>query len=380
MSSRPPVLLAAFALVACAANPPSPPVTPPPAPPAASAEPYAGDPALLRRELLRRFDQRIDAMAAQLHVEARLVIDEVSPIPYLGLDAKPAPGGMQVTAVYGGTGAKDAGLHVGDLLLSIGGEAVTSPATLAHAIRRRIPGSALELAVQRDGQALTLQGKLGQRPEEDEDEAEQFPDLPGAKLEDSVEPFAANFGSDALDAAPDWLVPALGGHGLPPRWLVVQDGAGRCLQQTVADRAGIHFPMALVRGFQAHDVVGKVRLRYRGGEVDKAGGVVLRYHDAGNYYVARVNAAEGDLRIFRVANGIRRTLPGGIVMGATDDAEWHTLEFRAEGSTLTATLDGKHTCTAHDSYFLQGGVGLWTKSDSRTDFDDLDFAPIAKPR
>ena len=54
--------------------------------------------------------------------------------------------------------------------------------------------------------------------------------------------------------------------------------------------------------------------------------IVLRYRDPGNYFVARVNASEGDLRIFRVANGDRRTLPGAIAKGATDDDRWHTLE------------------------------------------------------
>lgn len=380
------VSLAAL-LAACQAPPAAPTATTPTLTPTAPLQvgtpaAFAGDPALLRRELLRRFDQRIDAMAAQLHVEARLVIDEVSPIPYLGLDAQPVPGGMKVTAVYGGTGAKDAGLRIGDVLVQIGDEKVDSHASLAHSIRHRQPGSDLVVQILRDGAPQTLRGKLGQRPEEDEDEAEQFPDLPGAKLVDNEGPFVADFEKDIVGALPEAFVPALGGHGQAPRWLVAgePDGRARWLRQDSADRAGIHFPMALVRGFEAHDVVGKVKLRYAAGEVDRAGGVVLRYHDAGNYYVARVNAAEGDLRIFRVANGIRRTLPGGIVMGATDDREWHTIEFRAEGSTLTATLDGKYTAVAHDSYFLQGGVGVWTKSDSITEFDDLQFTPLPRTK
>jgi len=98
---------------------------------------------------------------------------------------------------------------------------------------------------------------------------------------------------------------------------------------------------------------------------------VLRWRDPSNYLVARANAAEGDLRIFRVVNGDRRTLPGAIAKGATDDDRWHTLEFRAHGTQLTAILDGDVRATAQDSFFLRGQVGLWTKSDSRTDFDDL---------
>jgi hypothetical protein len=129
--------------------------------------------------------------------------------------------------------------------------------------------------------------------------------------------------------------------------------------------------MLIARDWAANDVVARVRFRYAGGEIDRAGGIVLRYRDPGNYLVARANAAEGDVRIFRTVNGDRRTLPGAIAKGASDDDKWHTLEFRAEGSQLTAILDGTVKATACDTFFTGGRVGLWTKSDSKTEFDDL---------
>jgi len=114
-----------------------------------------------------------------------------------------------------------------------------------------------------------------------------------------------------------------------------------------------------------------VRLRLVAGDVDRAGGIVMRYHDVGNYLVARVNAAEGDLRIFRVVNGIRRTLPGAILRLPIDDSEWHTLELRAEGAELTARVDGGEPVRSYDTYLRRGRVGLWTKADAVTEFDDL---------
>ena len=75
---------------------------------------------------------------------------------------------------------------------------------------------------------------------------------------------------------------------------------------------------------------------------------------------------------------MRRTLPGGIVKVATDDSNWHTIELRAEGPKLTATVDGTATTTSYDSLFLTGRVGLWTKSDAVTDFDEVQFTPIAR--
>src|SRR6185503_5974233 len=135
------------------------------------------------------------------------------------------------------------------------------------------------------------------------------------------------------------------------------------------------FPLAIMQDVRFGDVAGRVSFRFAGGRVDPAAGIVLRYKSPSSYLVARVNAAEADLRIFRVANGIRTTLPGGKVAAPCDDDGWHVLEFRAVGSTLTATFDGTATATACDSWFLDGGVGLWTKSDSLTEFDDLRFEP-----
>jgi hypothetical protein len=141
----------------------------------------------------------------------------------------------------------------------------------------------------------------------------------------------------------------------------------------------VRFPMLIARDWTANDVVARVRFRYAGGEIDRAGGIVLRFRDPGNYLVARANAAEGDLRIFRVVNGDRRTLPGAIAKGATDDDQWHTLEFRAEGSQLTAILDGTFKATACDTFFTGGRVVLWTKYDIKTEFDDLHAEALTSP-
>lgn len=340
---------------------------------------YEQDPALLRREILKRLDARIDEAATRAHLDARLSLDEAMPIPYLGVDADPTPGGMRVTAVYGATGAESAGIRTADVITAIDGETTDRPAAFAHAIRSRRPGQRLRVEILRDGKAMALDCPLGRRPEEDEDEDEQFPDLPQHITADTG-PFRCAFDDLATGPAAGTFDSVLGGHGADPRWIVTGDANGRWLQQACDDPTGLHFPMAIVREFFGSDVAASARMRYAGGKLDRAGGIVLRYRDPGNYYVARVNAAEGDLRIFRVANGIRRTLPGGIVKAPTDDGEWHRLEFRVEGSQLTATLDGRFTATAYDSFFLKGRAGLWTKSDSITDFDDVVFEPITRAK
>lgn len=368
------ILLAWAVQLQAQAAPPSPALPAAPAAPAPTAS--LTDPAVLRLKLLHALDDQIDLAAARAHLDARLTLDVVIPIPYLGVDADTFEEGMLVSHVYPLTAAEAAGLQPGDVLLSLSGAATTSKVTLGAAIRSHQVGDAIELRARREGAELLLHSTLGQRPEEDEDEDEQFPDLAQPPAPPPA-PVAFDFEAEASGSTPSRLEILLGGHGAPASFVVVGEPGEQCLKQDSNDTTGIRFPLAIVRDFSAGDVVGRARFRFAGGRVDKAAGVVLRYRDPFNYLVARANAAEADLRIFRVANGVRRTLPGAVVKAPCDDDAWHTLEFRAVGTELTATMDGTIVATTHDAWFLEGGVGLWTKSDSLNEFDDVGFAAQA---
>jgi len=329
------------------------------------------DPIVLRMRILARMDREIDQAAAAAHLRARLLLDELMPIPYLGVDAEAEGDGMRVTHVYPATGAADAGLQEGDVILFFCGEATPSREALGTAIRTRTPGEEVEFKVRRGDEMLTLKAPLGRRPEEDEDEEEQFPEIFRRDVA-PPKPVTLPFTDATPGETPALLEGVLAGHGQPGRWIVVESAdGGRALRQAEADRTGIRFPIVLVRDLDCADATVRVRFRYEAGDVDRAAGVVLRFRDKGNYLVARANAVESDLRIFRVVNGLRRTLPGARAEAVTGDGKWHTLEFRAEGPKVTAVLDGTATVTSYDTYLRRGRVGLWTKSDSVTDFDDL---------
>jgi len=331
------------------------------------------DPVLLRRELLAALDAQIDAEATRAHLEARLILDRVMPLPYLGIDAEPDGQGMKVTKVFPMTGAHKAGLMEGDVILSAAGEATPDAPALGRAIRLRDVGAKLPLKVVRDGKEMEITADLGRRPEEDEDEEEQFPGLAPAAPAPPL-PLTLDLASDRVGGPASLIESVLAGHGRPGKWIVAEEDGNRSLRQADGDPTGIRFPIALVKDLVCKDAVVTVRVRLTGGDFDRAGGVVLRYRDTGNYLVARVNATENDLRIFRVANGIRRTLPGGRVEIPKDDGNWHTLVFRAEGPKLTAIYDGKATAESYDTYLTRGQVGLWTKSDSVSDFAGLHVA------
>ncbi|MCB9896752.1 MAG: PDZ domain-containing protein [Planctomycetes bacterium] len=329
------------------------------------------DPAVLRLKLLARMDAQIDETAWRAHLAARLLLEDVLPIPYLGVDADPFDDGrpgMLVKVVYEDTCAEAAGLRAGDVLLALGDDATTSKATLGKAIRLRGAGTPVELHVVRDGQPLVLRGALGTRPAEDEDEEEQFPELFGPA---PTPPRPLAFDFEGAHALPPEFESVLAGTGAMPDWRIVSDADGTHLRQASQDRTSIRFPMALVREGVWSDAVASVRFRLVSGVVDRAAGIVMRYRDPGNYLVARANAGEGDLRLFRVVDGVRRTLPGAIGLHTFDDG-WHTLELRAEGAEIRASLDGGEPVVSYDTYLRRGRIGLWTKADAVTDFDDFE--------
>jgi hypothetical protein len=97
---------------------------------------------------------------------------------------------------------------------------------------------------------------------------------------------------------------------------------------------------------------------------------MVRVRDEDNYYVARANALEGNVRLYEVVDGRRRQFAGVDV--EVPAGKWQELGLRAEGDRLTVSLDGRELFGATDRTFAEAGrVGLWTKADSLTHFDDL---------
>ena len=311
----------------------------------------------LRLALLRAMDRQIEDRAARAHLEARMLLDRELPLPYLGIDADPVEGGMHVTKVYPLTGAATADLRVGDVVLRVGSAPADTPARLGLAIRAHDVGERVQVTYRRGEAEAVVETLLGTRPEEDEDEDEQFPayaDKPEvARVERSFDfqELAAGATAGALEAV-------LGGHGRAPRYVGHREGTQGFVRQEDGDPTGIRFPMALVKEFWAHDVLARVRFRLVAGNQDQAAGLVVRGVNEYTYLVARVNAVEGDLRIFRAAHGLRRTLPGARGTVSVGDGAWHVLEVRAEGARISARVDDGPEVVGYDTYVRGGRAGF----------------------
>jgi hypothetical protein len=177
-----------------------------------------------------------------------------------------------------------------------------------------------------------------------------------------------NFDEMPAGTSPTGFINVLG------NWQVqaTNEGPGanaRVLRQT-GTYNNLDFPRIVVPSLSFGDVKLAVRCRAESGDVDRACGVMFRLEDSFNYYVVRANALEGNINFYRVVADDRQQIAGGA--GDTGRAGWHDLEVTARGNHFIVLWDGKQVLDASDSTFLKSGkIGLWTKADSVTAFDDF---------
>jgi hypothetical protein len=192
-----------------------------------------------------------------------------------------------------------------------------------------------------------------------------------------VAPQTINFTPADLGKLPADFSPALTGGGGPVSWNVRDDpqapGGRPVLIQESADDTSYRFPLCIYGPVVARDVAVEVKFKAISGKVDQAGGIVLRY-TPDNYYIARANALENNVILFKTVAGKRSKIeevPATVAPGV-----WHTLRFEARGPQLTVSFDGRVVIHRKDRTFSQPGkVGLWTKADSVSAFTDLKIEP-----
>jgi len=170
----------------------------------------------------------------------------------------------------------------------------------------------------------------------------------------------------------------------PPGWTATKTGKGAAKWAVVADDSAPSKPNVLKQSGEATYPVcikddaslkdGFVEVKFKpiSGKEDQAGGVIWRCKDADNYYIARANALEDNVTIYHTIKG-RRTEKKRTEMKVSSN-DWHTLRVDFQGSHFTVTFDGKKAIEWDDETFKDAGkVGVWTKADSVTLFDDFSY-------
>jgi hypothetical protein len=222
--------------------------------------------------------------------------------------------------------------------------------------------------------AATLLGASCSRPTAATSDA-AAPPVP----EDSI---VFDFSQSESGATPNGFTAALTGGGGPVAWRVQQvedaPSGNNVLAQLSNDPTNVRYPHVVLDSFTAQDVDVSAKFKTISGEVDASGGLVFRYQNPDNFYVVRANSLEGNVVAYKTENGRRSNI--GVkgegdaygVKASVPHQTWNTLRVITKGSLMEIFLNGRKLFEVEDDTFTEAGtVGLWTKADAVTQFDDL---------
>jgi hypothetical protein len=187
------------------------------------------------------------------------------------------------------------------------------------------------------------------------------------------------FGKVDLGKVPAGWTATQTGEGKGSEWKVVADDSapsksGFALAQTAAGPSAL-FNLCVQDGDAPADLELAVKMKAIAGTLDQGGGLVWRYIDANNYYVARFNPLEDNFRVYKYVAGKR------IQLGTKEDLKpagpWVTVGIRMKGTEIECSLNGeKHLSVKDDTFAMPGKVGLWTKADAQSRFDQFTIRAV----
>ncbi len=177
----------------------------------------------------------------------------------------------------------------------------------------------------------------------------------------------------ALGHLPPGWTAAKTGEGPGSVWKVVEDATapgGKALAQTSADGPKRLFNLCVAGAPKFRDLDMSVAFKATAGKIDQGGGLVWRYKDANNYYLARMNPLEDNFRLYKVVAGKRTQLATAPLKAAA--GTWHVLRVVQQGNHIQCYFSGRRYLDATDDTFPEAGkIGLWTKADAQTHFAAL---------
>ena len=156
------------------------------------------------------------------------------------------------------------------------------------------------------------------------------------------------------------------------KWTVEKDDSAPSKPNVLKQSGEATYPVCILTNSSLKDGFVEVKFKPVAGKEDQAGGVIWRCKDADNYYIARANALEDNVTIYHTINGRRVSFKNAAAKVAS--GVWHTLRVDFKGNKFSVSLDGQKVIEATDDSFKEAGkVGVWTKADSVTLFDDFSF-------
>ena len=188
-----------------------------------------------------------------------------------------------------------------------------------------------------------------------------------------------SFETDAVGATPKgWIATSTGAGN--PKWTIEQDQTAPSKLKVVKQSGRAAYPVLLKDDTSIKDGFIEIKFKAIAGSEDRAAGLVWRARDADNYYVVRANALEDNVVLYKTVGGVRSPLdivgrPGSYGVDVTVPAnQWLALRVDFKGNRFGVLYNGKQLFEVEDSTFSDAGrVGLWTKADSVTLFDEINY-------
>jgi len=198
-------------------------------------------------------------------------------------------------------------------------------------------------------------------------------------MEESALADRASFADNAIGAAPAGWTATMTGRG-KPKWTIEEDATAPSRSRVVKQSGNATYPLLLKDGTRLKDGFVEIQFKALSGNEDRAAGIVWRARDADNYYVVRANALEDNVVLYKTVDGRRTELDivgraGGYgVKAPVPSDRWHTLRVEFADSRFKVIFNGKAIFDVEDRTFADSGqVGLWTKADSVTLFDNVSY-------
>src|SRR5439155_20148767 len=169
--------------------------------------------------------------------------------------------------------------------------------------------------------------------------------------------------------------------GLPPaavvfsgNWAIRAEDGAPSPPNALCQTASAEFPALSLGEAVLTDLVLSARFKPISGRSDQAAGLIFRVQDKDNYYILRANALEGNVNFYKYASGRRSDLKNGSAKVAA--GQWQELRAEVVGNRLRGFLNGQAVVETTDDTYQAGKVGLWTKADSTTCFDDFEARAV----
>ncbi|MDO9186234.1 MAG: DUF1080 domain-containing protein [Bacteroidia bacterium] len=183
-----------------------------------------------------------------------------------------------------------------------------------------------------------------------------------------------NFETMEVGKSPSGFTQTFTGTKQTLNWKIISDAGNKVVEQS-AKNEGDYYNLLVLDKPTYENFYLSVKIKAVAGDEDQGGGLVWRYIDNNNYYIARCNPLENNFRFYKIINGNRKQVQS--VDCNIKTGEWFTMTINMNGNKITCSSNGiKMIETTDDTFLNAGRVGFWTKADAQTYFDNLTISPI----